>query len=114
MLISSISPDGQVQPAGSQSQTTPAKQPVDPLANKDTFIQLLVAQLKYQDPASPADGVQFVSQLAEFSGLEQSMGMRQDLDAILSALTKTPTATTDSTTGSSRSAGGDSTDTKQT
>jgi flagellar basal-body rod modification protein FlgD len=58
----------------------PAKD--DPLANKETFLQLLVAQIKNQNPLSPQDGVQFLSQLAQFTDLEQSLGMRQDIAAI--------------------------------
>ena len=55
---------------------------VDPLANKETFLQLLVAQIKNQNPMSPQDGVQFLSQLAQFTDLEQSLSMRQDIAAI--------------------------------
>jgi len=56
------------------------------LANKDTFLQLLVAQLKNQDPTKPADPTQFITQLAQFSTLEQSTQMKADLDAILAQL----------------------------
>jgi flagellar basal-body rod modification protein FlgD len=56
--------------------------PTDPLANKETFLQLLVAQIKNQNPLSPQDGVAFLSQLAQFTDLEQSLGMRQDIAAI--------------------------------
>jgi len=59
---------------------------VDPLANKATFLQLLVAQLKNQDPESPTDGTAFVTQLAQFSTLENSLASRQDLDAIAKSL----------------------------
>src|SRR5579883_1906689 len=48
--------------------------------SEQTFLQLLVAQLKNQDPEQPQDGTQFVAELAEFSSLEQEIGMRQDLD----------------------------------
>jgi flagellar basal-body rod modification protein FlgD len=58
-----------------------------PLASTDTFLQLLVAQLKNQDPLQPQDGSAFVAQLAQFSNLDQSIGARQDLDAIRQALT---------------------------
>jgi flagellar basal-body rod modification protein FlgD len=58
----------------------------DALANRDTFMKLLVAQLKYQNPLNPADGVQFLTQLAQFSSLEQNMQMAEDLSAIREAL----------------------------
>lgn len=53
------------------------------LANENTFLQLLVAQLKNQNPSQPMDGTTFVTQLAQFSELEQSLASRQDLDAIV-------------------------------
>jgi flagellar basal-body rod modification protein FlgD len=75
----------------------------DPLTDKATFLQLLVAQLKNQDPLSPADGLQFVTQLAQFTGLEQSLEMNSSLKAIKDVLTATPapTTSTDKTTGTS-------------
>ena len=66
--------------------TTPEKTIGDPLANEQTFLKLFVAQLQNQNPMQPQDGIQFISQLAEFSSLEQSVQMRQDLDAILKNL----------------------------
>ena len=50
--------------------------------SKDTFLQLLVAQIKNQDPLSPADSTQFVAQLAQFSELEQVIGIRGDISAL--------------------------------
>jgi flagellar basal-body rod modification protein FlgD len=38
---------------------------------KDTFLKLLVAQLKYQNPLSPADGSEFMAQTAQFSMVEK-------------------------------------------
>jgi len=62
------------------SSTKPAANPsIDGLANENTFLQLLVAQIKNQDPLQPADSIQFLSQLAQFSQLEQLIGIRQDL-----------------------------------
>ena len=74
------------------SPQTPQVQKSD-LVSKDTFLQLLVAQIKNQDPLKPADGTQFLSQLAQFSELEQLMGIRQDLSTALtdSATPKEPT-----------------------
>jgi flagellar basal-body rod modification protein FlgD len=59
----------------------------DALGNENVFLKLLVAQLKNQNPENPTDGSQFVAQLAQFTQLEQSMAMRQDLDAIKTSLT---------------------------
>lgn len=68
------------------SSTAPASS-VDKLANENTFLQLFTAQLKNQDPLSPADGTQFVSQLAQFSELEQVMGIGQNVAAIRQGVT---------------------------
>ena len=38
---------------------------------KDTFLKLLVAQLKYQNPLSPVDGTQFIAQTAQFTMVEK-------------------------------------------
>jgi len=49
---------------------------------KNQFLQLLVAQMKGQNPLDPQDGTQFVSQLAQFSSLEELINIRTDLDGI--------------------------------
>ena len=71
---------------GITGNSGPAHDPAAGLANEQTFLKLLVAQLQNQDPMQPQDGLQFVTQLAQFSGLEQNLQMRQDLDAILKTL----------------------------
>ena len=63
----------------SSSAPKPAAPSIDGLANENTFLQLLVAQIKNQDPLQPADSIQFLSQLAQFSQLEQLIGIRQEL-----------------------------------
>ncbi len=73
--------------------------PADGLASESTFLKLLVTQLKNQDPQNPQDGTQFVAQLAQFSGLEQQLQMRQDLDSIKQTLQ------TDATAQSSQNSG---------
>jgi flagellar basal-body rod modification protein FlgD len=39
--------------------------------DKDTFLKLLVAQMRYQDPSNPTDPTQFMSQTAAFSQVEK-------------------------------------------
>ncbi len=81
--------------------TTPASNQKDPLADKATFLQLLVAQIKNQDPTKPQDGVEFITQLAQFSGLEQSLTTNKELVSIHDILAASATApvTKDSASG---------------
>jgi len=81
----------------SVSSTSPASSGTDPYAsatpaapssdvNKNMFLQLLVAQLQNQDPLNPADGTQFLTELAQFQQLEQSVNTGQDVSAIRKAV----------------------------
>ena len=47
---------------------------------KDAFLQLLVTQLKYQDPLEPQDNSNFIAQLAQFSSLEQMSNVASGLE----------------------------------
>lgn len=49
---------------------------------ENAFLQLLVAQMKNQDPLQPMDNTDFVAQLAQFSNLEQVMGINSRLDTL--------------------------------
>ena len=49
----------------------------------DSFLKLLVAQMKNQDPTNPMDSTQYVAQLASFSQVEQSVQMNSKLDQML-------------------------------
>lgn len=50
---------------------------------KDDFLKLLVAQLQNQDPTSPMDTSQFVSQMADFTSLEQTQNMANAIDQLV-------------------------------
>lgn len=52
-------------------------------ATQDQFLQLLVAQLRNQDPLSPTDSTQFVSQLATFSQLQETQKLTASFDQML-------------------------------
>jgi flagellar basal-body rod modification protein FlgD len=47
------------------------------------FLQLLVAQMKNQDPTNPTDSGEFLSQLASFSSVEQAIQTNVKLDSML-------------------------------
>ncbi|HYW44167.1 MAG TPA: flagellar hook capping FlgD N-terminal domain-containing protein [Bryobacteraceae bacterium] len=69
--------------SGATNQSSPATtSSATPTVDKNMFLQLLVAQLQNQDPLNPSDGTQFVSQLAQFQQLEQSINSGQDITAI--------------------------------
>lgn len=53
---------------------------------KDDFLKLLITQLSNQDPMKPMDDTQFISQLAQFSSLEQMQQVNTGLGTISSTL----------------------------
>ena len=53
---------------------------------KQQFLQLLVAQMKNQDPLNPMDGTQMASQLAQFSTVEQLQNANDTLPQIAGAV----------------------------
>ncbi len=50
---------------------TATSQPSSSTLDKDAFLKLLVAQLKYQDPLSPAEPQEFMAQTAQFTSVEK-------------------------------------------
>ena len=63
---------------------------VGSLATTNTFLQLLVAQIKNQDPLQPTDGTQFLTQLSQFTGVEQLVAIRQGIDQLNQAKQSAP------------------------
>jgi flagellar basal-body rod modification protein FlgD len=47
---------------------------------KDSFLQLLITQMRNQDPLSPMDNQEFLAQLAQFSSLEQMQNLNDKVD----------------------------------
>jgi flagellar basal-body rod modification protein FlgD len=65
-------------------QPPAAIQPANTL-DKDAFLKLLVAQLKYQDPDKPADATAFIAQTAQFTQVEKLSDLAETEQKLLSA-----------------------------
>jgi flagellar basal-body rod modification protein FlgD len=66
----------------SGSSTSSTANSTDQLTNEGTFLQLLVAQIQNQDPLNPADSIQFIGQLVQFSQLEQLLSINQGVTTL--------------------------------
>lgn len=69
---------------GSQAAAAAAKSK-DQLG-QDQFLQLMVAQLKHQDPTSPLDPADFLGQLAQFGTVTGIQGMQGSISSLSEAL----------------------------
>lgn len=75
MIVNNSSPAGKTQsPANANS-----------IMNKDDFLKLLIAQMTHQDPTSPMDSGQFVTQMAQFTSLEQTQNMGSAIDQLVAS-----------------------------
>lgn len=74
MTVSATQATSTSAPTATQSQTQ---------VDYNSFLKLLVAQMKNQDPTNPMDSTQYVAQLASFSNVEQSVQINAKLDQLL-------------------------------
>ncbi|ABM45578.1 hypothetical protein X471_01204 [Bartonella bacilliformis str. Heidi Mejia] len=82
MTVGTVGGPGFLRGGGEKQQDTPdtgAKKNTD----YDTFVKLLVAQMKNQDPTNPMNSTEFVAQLASFSMVEQAIKMNDKLEQVL-------------------------------
>ena len=82
-LAAATDPTAPTTPSTSTDPVAP-----DQLANESTFLKLLMAQVRNQDPMNPTGSTQFIGQLVQFRQLEQLLGINQGVQSLIS---KTPT-----------------------
>lgn len=71
--------DGKFVESASQSSLNKANSTSNGM-DKDAFLQLLVAQMKYQDPLEPTSNTEYIAQYAQFSQVEQMQNMAASMD----------------------------------
>lgn len=79
MAISVSVVDGKIQETASSGSSVSKTGDSGNNLGKDAFLQLLVTQMKYQDPLSPMDNSEYIAQLATFSQLEEMQNMSNTL-----------------------------------
>lgn len=72
--------NGKIVETSSESSLKKAKKSSESGMDKEAFLQLLVAQMKYQDPLEPTSNTEFVSQYAQFSQVEQLQNMSSNME----------------------------------
>ena len=72
------------QPATTAATSAAGSSPGGQL-DQDTFLKLLVAQMKYQDPMNPTDGTQFIAQTAQLTQVQTLQSLESTTTDLLSA-----------------------------
>lgn len=78
MAVDAIIQDGKILETASESSVK--KTTTSSGMDKDAFLQLLVAQMKYQDPLQPTSNTEYISQYATFSQVEQIQNMAATME----------------------------------
>ena len=66
--------------AGTKGTGEEANRKAGSAMDKDSFLQLLVAQMKYQDPMEPTSNTEYIAQYAQFSELEAMNNLSSNMD----------------------------------
>lgn len=75
MGVSAVVVDGQIVETASQTSVSSSTS-----TDKDTFLQLLVAEMQYQDPLEPTSNTEFITQYATFSQVEYMQNMAATME----------------------------------
>lgn len=107
-VSAAVNNDGSVNSTANTSANSTSKENKNSSLDKDAFLQLLVAQMKYQDPMQPTDNTEYVAQLATFSQVEELQNVSASMtNSQANALMgKTVVIKTESATGEESYIGG--------
>ncbi|MFS8114778.1 flagellar hook assembly protein FlgD [Rhizobium jaguaris] len=83
MAVDPVSQINSNNSSSSSSSSSAAAAQQSASLNYNDFLQLLIAQMKTQDPTSPMDATQQISQLASFSQVEQQIQTNSHLETVL-------------------------------
>lgn len=77
---------GAIDPSAQQSTGNPSNAATNAFGlSFDALLKIILTQLTYQDPLKPMDNFEFVSQLAQFSQIQQAQTMNDRLETLVSA-----------------------------
>jgi flagellar basal-body rod modification protein FlgD len=68
-----------VESIGATSSSTPSQATL----GQEDFLKILTTQLSFQDPLKPLDNQQFMAQMAQFTTLEQTRALNDNLESLL-------------------------------
>ena len=72
--------NGKIVETASQTSVSKSAKSKSNGMDKEAFLQLLVAQMKYQDPLEPTSNTEYIAQYAQFSQVEQMQNMSSSMD----------------------------------
>jgi flagellar basal-body rod modification protein FlgD len=79
MTVGPVNSNSGAGATGQTSSSSASANPLQSLQNPNTFLNLLVAQLKYQDPLNPTSGTQFLSQTAQLTEVETMTQLQSEV-----------------------------------
>jgi len=85
MAITQVIQDGKLVNTSAAATSSSTSSTSGSNLDKEAFLQLLVAQMKYQDPLEPTDNTEYVAQLATFSQLEATQNLEDTVDRQLAS-----------------------------
>ena len=80
--LNTINVDGVLYDSAAYAASQNASVKANDDLGKDAFLQLLVTQLKNQDPLDPQDNSEYIAELAQFSSLEQMTNVVKNLEEL--------------------------------